>query len=362
MGSFMAVTTKIRQIDIASKARVTPATVSKVLSGMPNSRIGQETRKRVLAACRALNFDASAKLRQRTAIFGVFKVDYITHFFFSELFAAITRHLGYSGIGLLPKSTNTRYPKTDSLAYLTRQNLPKEAEAVIIIDQLFPDEEIIRLSRQGIPLILIDRYIDHPDIPCILIDTEYAVYTLTKHLIAAGHRNICCLLSTRSWDSQRRMLAGYASAMIKSGLRFREENAFEVGLEHLPMERDEIGKYRRCLMELDNGILAMKDRPTAVITAHDTMAIPLMELAESKGLKIPEDLAVSGFDNTPMSKVCRPVLTSVDLPFDEIGARTAGMLKALISKKKVEQRVVKLKPRIILRKSTEVIAAGSPLR
>ena len=148
------------------------------------------------------------------------------------------------------------------------------------------------------------------------------------------------------------MLAGYASALIKSGIGFREKNVFEVGLEHLSLEKDEENDYQKYLLELETRIVSIKNRPTAIITAQDTMAIQLMQVAQSQGLKVPEDLAVTGYDNTSMSRVCYPTLTSIAIPFREIGAHTANVLKALISKKKVEHRVVKLKPEIVFRQST----------
>lgn len=348
----MAKTMKVRQLDIAHRARVTPPTVSKVLSGAPNSRISAETRRRVLKACKALNFDASSKRKQQNVIFGMFEVEYIRHFFFSGLFAAITSRLNYSSISLLPKSTNLKYQDADSNTYIMQGASPQTTAAAIIIDQLLPDEEILKLRQRDIPVILINRHIDHPDIPCILIDNEYITHELTRHLIGKGHRNIGFLYSTKSWEDQRRMLAGYASALIKSGIGFREKNVFEVGLEHLSLEKDEEDDYQKYLLELETRIVSIKNRPTAVITAQDTMAIQLMQVAQSQGLKVPEDLAVTGYDNTPMSRVCYPAMTSISIPFRELGAQAADVLKAVISNKKVEHRVVKLKPEIVFRQST----------
>jgi DNA-binding LacI/PurR family transcriptional regulator len=320
---------------------------------MPCSGISEQTRKKVLELCKDHNINVDAKLRNQGVILGIYETSYISHYFFARITATLIDRFNKHNIDLQIRSTNEDHKNKRNSEYILNKELQPSTVGIIIADQLISEKEVLKIATKGHKVVLIDRYLEHPNICCVLIDNEYAVYKLTEHFITDGHEKIGIIISSRSWDSHNRMLAGYKSALTKHNLEYNERYIFEIGDEHLAMVNGNEVNYNRYMKQLDKSIITGKNRPTAIITAQDLMGIQLMEVAKTKGLNIPDDLAVTGYDNTVAGKLSNPNLTTVDIPFEEIADKAAEQIVSSLSAKACKQKqIIKVKPEIIFRESS----------
>ena len=340
---------KIRQIDIAKIANVSPPTVSKVLKGEYDYNISVATRKRILDVCKKLEYDVAKRIAVKNVFLGLYETDYITQSYFSTLFSVLNNALSKFNIDTQVKSTDPKYREEKNNQYILSNALYQNGVGIIIADQLISDSEIAKLTNTDIPIVLFDRQFNHPQIINIIIDNEYAISQITEHLINAGHKNIGIMISSKTWDSHRRMLAGYASALIKNSITFKESNVFEVGMAHLAIEEDNIKDYQKYLKELDREILSHKPFPTAIITAQDSMAITLIDAAKEKKIKLPGDLVVTGYENTVASRISTPPFITTKIPFKKIEKCFAEVFSKLLLQKKFKRRVFTITPDIIYR-------------
>jgi LacI family transcriptional regulator len=175
--------------------------------------------------------------------------------------------------------------------------------------------------------------------PSVQVDNSRAAYEATAHLAGLGHRRIAFIAGPLSFTSSLDRLAGYREAMddLAGGAdeRLIREGDF----------RSESGHA------LAASLLRQGRPPTAIFAANDRMAIAAMAAAFDLGLRIPEDLAVVGFDDTPAAQYVRPALTTVALPSYEIGASAADLLLRLLAGEAVEQTTC-LPTRLVIRQSS----------
>ena len=323
--------------EVASRAGVSISTVSRVLNetGYP---IRPETRQRVLEAIDALGFHPSpfarALLGKPTETIGLMIPDISNPYYplLSKGVEDVANELGYTVI----------FCNTDRSADKARRYLQvlreKRVDGIIFAGgghEMDGDADLLGEIRAKV--VLIGRHLW--PFPSVQVDNTRAAYEATVHLIGLGHRRVGFISGPLNLTSALDRLKGYKMAMEEAGAGV-EEPLLREGDFHY-----ESG-YQAALSLLKGGEL-----PTAIFASNDRMAMGAVAAAYDLGMRVPEELAVVGFDDTPSSSYVRPSLTSVSLPSYEMGATAARLLSRQMIGEPTEN-VVWVPSRLVVRQSS----------
>ncbi|MBX3054119.1 MAG: LacI family DNA-binding transcriptional regulator [Caldilineaceae bacterium] len=328
--------------DVARLAGVSRTTVSYVLNRVETANISEDTQQRVYAAARKLGYvpNAAAQMLagQRSHIVGlVFPRTYphlSTHMFLLEVMEGLVGIAQQNGVRLLIDSVESSLE--DAYIELVRS---KRIDGLILIDILPDDDRALKsLVADGFPVVSIG-YV-HDDICCVDVDTRSGARTAVEHLISLGHTHIGCVNNypvTRESPGPR--LQGYQDALADAGIPFDErlitsgQYSPESGLA--AMDR-----------LLDGGISL-----TAVFVASDIVAFGAMRAIQARGLAIPDDIAVIGFDDVPLARFANPPLSTVRVPADRQGQMAGQLLVQQIQEEAITT-YTRLDTQLVAREST----------
>lgn len=302
-------------VDVAAAAGVSVATASRAINGHPN--VSPPTRAKVLAAVEHLRFQpshAARTLRTRRAnVIGLIVPD-ISSVFYATALRAAEHTLRRQGYTLFI---------TD-----TEEDAQLEAEAVDALLThrvagliLAPTGGLVKplrraLARQPIPVVTLDNRIDGFDADTVLLDNEAGTRMLTGHLIDHGHRRIAHLGGLRRETSGAERLDGYRTALTMAGLPFDEA---------LAREGDWTQEAGTRLM---NELLALPQPPSALVVASHSMVVGALLALRAAGKRVPDDVALVSFDDTPSGPVMDPPLTALESQDADVGRLAAEMLLA----------------------------------
>ncbi|MDT9681119.1 LacI family DNA-binding transcriptional regulator [Streptomyces sp. TRM76323] len=316
--------------DVAARARVSPATVSRVLNG--NYPVAASTRERVLRAVDELDYvlngPASALAAATSDLVGILVND-IADPFFGIMAGAAQSAIGDTGTGRaggekLAVVCNTGGSPERELTYLTLLQRQRAAAVVVTGGALVDPDHIAALTAKltklgdaGTRVVLCGR----PPMPgdavaaTLAFDNRGGARSLTEHLLSLGHRRIGYVAGPVERSTTRDRLDGHRDAMTAAGLD-------GPGLDRLTV----YGRYTRASgYDATRELLAREPSLTAVVAANDTVALGACAALREAGLRIPDDVSVAGFDDLPFSVDAVPSLTTVRLPLHEAGVR-AGRL------------------------------------
>ncbi|AOZ89683.1 catabolite control protein A [Bacillus xiamenensis] len=326
--------------DVAREANVSMATVSRVVNGNPN--VKPTTRKKVLEAIDRLGYRPNAVARglasKKTTTVGVIIPD-ISSIFYSELARGIEDIATMYKYNIILSNSDQN---TDKELHLLNTMLGKQVDGIVFMGGNITDVHVEEFKRSPVPIVLAASVEEQAQTPSVNINYEQAVYDSVQLLVEKGHKRIAFVSGPLSEPiNSVRKLAGYKRALEEAGIAFDEA---------LVAEGDY--SYDSGIDALDN-LLDQSDKPTAVIAATDEMALGVIHGAQDRGVSIPEDLEVIGFDNTRLSLMVRPQLTTVVQPTYDIGAVAMRLLTKLMNKEQVEDQIVELPHRIEERQSTK---------
>ncbi|HEX8667444.1 MAG TPA: LacI family DNA-binding transcriptional regulator [Allosphingosinicella sp.] len=300
--------------DVARAAGVSAMTVSRVINGGKNVR--ESTRDAVLEAIRQLNFTPNTAARNLAAgeathiglLYANPSAAYLTQFLIGGLEAARR-----AGCHLVIESCESDV--ADEQADVTRRFVGGEVEGVILPPPLSESEAIMReLSALGIPVVTVAMGIPHEACPNVRIDDFAAAAEMTRHLLNLGHRNIGFIKGHPNHIASHDRAAGFAAALREAG----------VDAGQAPIEQGYF-TYRSGL-EATERLLARPDRPSAIFASNDDMAAAAVSVAHRKGLAVPGDLSVVGFDDTALATNVWPELTTVKQPISAMAETALDML------------------------------------
>lgn len=336
--------------DIAASAGVTPMTVSRVVNG--NGYVSAETREKVLHAVSAMNYRrnglARGLKRQRTDTIGLVLGD-IANPFAAELaravrevmsgrgynvFICVSEHSAREDIAAFESLADHR---VDGVIVATRANKPG-------------NDRLAEMIEGGIPVVLIGRDFRHPNADLIAADNLRGGYDATTHLIALGHKNIGFIGVTPTSGVGLRRYHGYLEAMREHGLKVDERHI--VGRAD---DGDQWPGYSTETMgyEWMKKLLSLRKRPTAVFARNDFTAVGAMSAAKEAGLKIPQDVAIVGYDDVPLAAHTTPPLTTVRQPTREQGRIAAEALLRRMESAETPAREERVMPcELVVRAST----------
>jgi len=341
---------KVTSKQVAERAGVSQTTVSFVLNQVENSNISTETRQRVLQAVQELNYvpdtAARALARGRSSNIGLLLLHPHEQVFIDEYIPNILTGLSQvarqNGFRILVEMiTDDHLP--DAYINLIRG---KEVAGIIINAPTVQDGlSLHRYAAEGFPIVTLDNV--HSDIYSVIVDKLHGVRKAVKHLINLGHQSIGCIsyapvpINKHAADRLHIFRAALESAHLSYDERFVREGNFdpETGYEAM------------------KSILAEPVHPTAIFAMNDMMAFGAITAIREHGLRVPEDIAIVGFDDVRLARYTTPALTTIHEPDVEHGRRAAETLLDLINGRVPSEKHTRLTTELVIRQS-----CGSHLR
>jgi DNA-binding LacI/PurR family transcriptional regulator len=335
--------------DVAKLAGVSIATVSRSLRGLPD--VAAATRDKVLAAAQELDYVASpfaARLASgRSSTLGVV-VPFVNRWFFAEVLGSVEAVLSASGYDLLLHNLGDSAGRAQFFSILP---VRKRVDAVLIVSLALTDDEVAALKTLDLPVGVIG--VHHPGLFSVRIDDVAAARTAVEHLLSLGHRRIG-LIGGDTDDPMRftpphHRGTGYRQALRDAGIE--PDEAME-RLGYFTVEGGEAAMLQ---------LLGLPERPTAVFAESDEMAYGAIRAIRRAGLRVPEDVAVIGFDDHATADLLD--LSTVRQPVGEQGALLAQQLLDTLTKEREPSDLV-LDTELVVRGSTvpeaSVYAVPSP--
>lgn len=300
--------------DIAKALNVSPSTVSRALKDNPNIR--KETRKKIMTVAGEMGYQrnkfASSLRLKRTNTIGVV-VPRLNSYFMAAAISGIEKVTKSNGFGLII-SQSMESETQEASCISTLFNSMVDGMLVSLAYDTKTLKHFNILFRKDIPVVFFDRVAQNIDCMSVVIDNYRAGYEATSHLIGQGSKRIAFLGGNLLRNVYSERLRGYRQALDENGIDFNKQLVFISDLS------EEAGT------RIADRILKMKPRPDGIFAANDTSAVAAMIRIQEAGLGIPDDIAVVGFNNEPISHVIRPNLTTIDYPARDIGEVAANSL------------------------------------
>lgn len=323
--------------EVAREAGVGVGTASRALSGNPH--VADATRARVRAAAERLGFRPSpiarAFSRGRTQTLEVV-VPLITQHFFVEVLRGIEGALRDTEYALLIHTIERR---ADRDRLLRDHDLRRRVDGALLVS-LNPTPALIRrIAEAALPCVLIDA--EHPRLPSVAVDHASAAGTAVRHLLKLGHRRIALVDHAEDpfapvWPDARHR--GYRLALAEAGLPPRAE--YERLTDWVP----EAGAAAAA------ELLALADPPTAIFAGSDSQAMGVLDAARQARRRVPEDLAVVGYNDVEVAAYLG--LTTVHVPMRELGRRGVELLLRRVEQPETPPEQVRLGAELVIRRSS----------
>ncbi|MGG3467287.1 LacI family DNA-binding transcriptional regulator [Neobacillus pocheonensis] len=323
-------------VDVAKKANVSTATVSRVIS-KPET-VKEATTKKVLKAIEDLKYQPNILARQlrrlETKTVMVVVPD-ITNPFFSNVLRGIESVAVSKGYQVLLGDTENNIDRENGYLNNLKQ---KKADGMVLLTARM-NSFVVEEAADHFPVVLACEYIEGSNIPTVSIDNISGARKATEYLINLGHKRIGCITGPLSIVLGRDRLRGYNQAMAQY---------------NLPMDHNWVqeGDFTyESGFNLMKKLLALQKSPTAIFAANDEMAIGAIKAINSKGLKVPDDFSVIGFDDIKISSIFEPPLTTIAQPAFQIGLRAMELLIKLMNKEQLNKDQFILEDHLIIRKT-----------
>jgi len=334
---------RITSQDVADRAGVSRTTVSFVLNDVKEANISEETRRRVLTAAEELEYvpDAAAQALAsgRTQTIGMVFRTYsystadLAHM---QILQGLMEVANQSGVRLLVDIVNER-DTADIYVNLSRNN---RIDGLILSDPRIDDQAFYDLLNDGFPVVLLGR------LPGIKVSSvEFAnragARAAVDHLLGQGHSRIGFVgYAPLSFTGVTERLQGYQDALAAADI------AFDETLVRYGDRKPGTG------LAAITSLLEISELPTAIFVSSDVLAFPALAAIRQHGLRIPEDIAVVGFDDHPLAQYAAPPLTTVRLSFEEMGRQAGKMLLDQLLRAAAPGREIELAGELIVRASS----------
>src|SRR3954465_10598106 len=326
--------------DVAREANVSMATVSRVVNGNPN--VKPTTRKKVMEVIDRLGYRPNAVARglasKKTTTVGLIIPD-ISNLIFAELARGIEDIATMYNYNVILSNSDQN---VDKELRLLNTMLGKQVDGLVFMSGNITQEHITEFEKSPGPIVLAGSLEESGRIPSVIIDHEQAVYDAVSTFIESGHKQIAMVIGPlhEPVNAEKKLL-GYKRALSDAGIEYNEDLVQE-------------GDYTYDSgMEAFDKYLESEIKPTAVFVGSDEMALGVVHAAADKGFVIPNDFEVITSENTKLSLMVRPQLTTIVQPLYDIGAVSMRLLTKLMNKEEVDELTVTLPHRIEKRNSTK---------
>lgn len=332
--------------DLAKALDIDASTVSRALSDSP--RVAQRTKTKILAMADELGYQrnilASNLRKNKTNTIGVI-VPRVSRHFFSSAIAGIEETAFEAGYNVMICQSLEELERERNLIGSMVAN--RVAGVLLSVSMETTNYNHLHgLKNNGIPILFFDRHCEIPGNSNVLIDDFQGGFDATEHLISNGCKIIAHFSGPEELKIYQNRLRGYRAALEKHNISYRSELVFVSRL----MEEDGI--------ENAKSIMSLNINIDGIFAANDLSAIGAMKYLKSEGIKIPEDIAIVGFSNEPISEVIEPSLTTIDQSGHKIGSLATELLLKQIKKESgsIQPETLVLKTLLIARDSSKHIS------
>ncbi len=324
--------------DVAKLAGVSVGTVSKYLNNEGNLK--EETRQKVEYAINKLQYKPSPLARSmrtgKTNTIAVIAPD-ITNPFFAEIYNSIRQSAAQSGyVPIL-------YTTADDLRilkdYLSSASI-KQADGIItcFVDEDENIAQFINELQKSMPIVMLSWNISNTKLNCISIDVFEGAMKATNHLISLGHKHIAYVGGHDRVSAEKH--SGFIKALKNAALEAKPE------FEYYGDFNLQTGYYAARKFSI------LPDMPTAIFAENDILAIGCIKYLLQSNIRVPEDVAVMGFDNIKLSAMYEPSLSTISLPIVQMGEESVKLLVSAMDKNDSKNRMLILKNELVVRNST----------
>ena len=324
--------------DVAARAGVSAATVSRVLNG--GGTVSPALAERVQAAVQELSYrpnGVARNLRRRaTTVWGLIISD-IGNPFFTAIVRGVEDAAHDAGFSLVLCNSDDVLDKEQGYIQIA---LAEQMAGVIITPASEAESDLSLLLERGIPVVAVDRRLGRHDVDTVVGDNVRGARLAIEHLLESGCRRIACITGPTQTTTAQERLEGYRQAITTAGLKvdpslimienFKEDGGYE-GAERL---------------------LRLDTPPDGMFVANNLMTVGALEALMDAGVEIPRDLLLVGFDDIPWARLTRPRLTTVAQPTYEMGHEAGRLLAARLSSDPGLARTVILSPTLQVRESS----------
>ncbi|RZS87442.1 LacI family transcriptional regulator [Motilibacter rhizosphaerae] len=316
--------------EIAAESGVSIATVSRVLRG--SDGVAEHTAARVRDALGRLSGASTARPR---AVF--VRCPYVLTDYFGLVVSSIAETLELHDLPMVLEAGEAAQRRS----LLPRVLGPGDVAGIITILPLEEGAALAALGATGTPLVVVDpRTPLPPRVPAISAAHFPGARSLTAHLLELGHRRIGLVAGPPTWAASDARLAGHRAALGEAGLLLDEAL-----LRHSEATVEDGEQAAASLLDL-------AVPPTALVCFNDKVAVGALRVARARGLRVPEDLSVCGFDDIDLARATTPELTTVRQPLQEMGRMAVAQVVRMVSGHSLEALHVELATTLVVRGST----------
>ncbi len=332
--------------DIAKALNISASTVSRGLNNRPG--VHENTKKRILKAADEMEYQHNIFARnlrkKRTNTIGVV-LPRFNSYFMSAVIAGMENEANQAGYNLIV-SQSQESVKKEITNISTMYNSRVDGLLVSLACDTVNSDHFNVFFNKGIPVIFFDRVFKNADYTSIVIDNFKAGYDATNHLIEQGCKRIIHLGGNLKSNVYADRYNGYKQALADNGIAFNK-------LIEINMLNEQAG------IDTANNILGMDILPDGVFASNDISAVAIICRLKESGIRVPDDIAVVGFNNNPVSTVIDPNLTTIDYPGQKIGKVAAStLIKKLDNKQTQDSNIIVLKHNLVIRQSSLKKSSG----
>jgi LacI family transcriptional regulator len=310
---------------------VSIATVSRVLNGHPS--VSPDTRQLVQAAIAELH--AQARGSHAGAVY--LRCPYPLSDYFGLIVSSIAETLELHGRTLI---LNAGEAAQHQAVLPTLHTRPGISGAIVILPPE-PSEDLLTLRAHGFPFVVVDPRTPMPrDIAAVSAAHFAGSRSATSHLTSLGHRRIGLIAGPHNWLASQSRQAGHSSALADVGV-LPDPALIRSGEATTAFGHRAAGE-----------LLDLPHRPTALICFNDKAGVGALAAATQRGLRVPHDLSIAGFDDIDLAKATTPALTTVRQPLQEMGRMAVGLLIRLLDRHRLDALHVELATELVIRDST----------
>ncbi len=324
--------------DVAAHAGVSRATVSRVLNNNPT--VDAALRERVVEAVRELGYQPNRMARrlrsQTSSVIGLIVSDIQNPYFISIIKGV--EDVAYAHQMSIILCNSDEDPAKEQM-YLRVMAAERVAGLVIVPSQNSDAHNLAQLQQMGIPVILLDRFMPDVEMDVVKVDNERGAYDAVLHLAVLGRRRIAIITGVLSLTTGRERYSGYQMALASSGL------PHDLSLVKEGDFKAESG-YR-----LTRELLTSTPPPDALFVSNNMMTLGALRALREMAVRVPQQIALVGFDDMPWSGDLYSPLTAVSQPTYELGTEAVNLLLRRLANPASPFRTVMLQPRLIVRES-----------
>jgi LacI family transcriptional regulator len=323
--------------ELAKASGYSVSTVSRALndSGHP---VNDETRERILTIANELGYRPNMIARglkmDRTFTVGII-TDNIVSPFTPLIIRGIQDHLKQHNYHSVIINADW---DPDAETEAIHQLISRSMDGIIFVEsRLHGANPTLDLANK--PYVFVHRLFSGTYGNSVLVDERYGAHLAIEHLVGLGHKRIAFINGPHGWDASANRLVGYQEALTQLGIPYDpelvEEGTWEVQSGYPAAKK----------------FLALAQQPTAIFAANDLMALGAIYAIQDAGLRVPEDIALVGYDDREITSITRPTITTISLPCYEMGQTSAQLLLNLIENQKEMEGPVRIQGKLIIRES-----------